>query len=65
MGRDHLIHCNSNVDVMPIFCDNESAICIANNGSYNPITKHVSIRYHFVHVALDQMHVELEYVAPD
>lgn len=45
-----------------LLCDNQSAICIANNGSYNPRTKHVDIRYHFVHDALYRKDVKLEYV---
>ncbi|XP_062542059.1 uncharacterized protein LOC134210052 [Armigeres subalbatus] len=48
----------------PIFvkCDNQAAISIANNGSYNPRTKHVSIRYHFVHDSLEQGVVQLDYL---
>ena len=47
---------------IPILCDNQSAMCIAKNGTYNPRTKHVDIRYHFVHEALDQGAVDLRYV---
>ncbi|KXJ62343.1 hypothetical protein RP20_CCG020162 [Aedes albopictus] len=45
-----------------IFCDNQSAISIAKNGSYNPRTKHVDIRYHFVHDAIDSGSVAINYV---
>lgn len=44
-------------------CDNQSAISIANNGAYNPRTKHVSIRYHFVHDSLHQGIVKLNYIS--
>lgn len=47
---------------VPINCDNQSAISIANNGSYNPRTKHVSIRYHFVHDSLQQGVAQLRYI---
>lgn len=50
------------VEAVPIFYDNQSAISIANNGSYNPRTKHVSIRYHFVHESLEQKNVKLDYI---
>ncbi|XP_055633344.1 uncharacterized protein LOC129773723 [Toxorhynchites rutilus septentrionalis] len=47
---------------IPIRCDNKSAICIAQNQGYNPRTKHLDIRYHFVRDVLDQGVVELGYV---
>ena len=48
---------------IPVHCDNQSAISIANNGSYNPRTKHVSIRYHFVHDSLQHGVVKLSYTS--
>lgn len=51
----------TNVGPVPMFCDNQSAISIAGNGSYNPRTKHVSIRYHFVHESLENGVVKLGY----
>ncbi|KXJ84276.1 hypothetical protein RP20_CCG014294 [Aedes albopictus] len=52
----------SNVGPVSVLCDNQSAISIANNGSYNPRTKHVSIRYHFVHENLENGVVKLNYI---
>lgn len=48
---------------VPIRCDNQSAICVAKNQGFNPRTKHISIRYHFVRNALDQGNVTLDYVS--
>lgn len=48
---------------VPIMCDNQSAICVARNQGFNPRTKHISIRYHFVRDALDQGNVTLDYVS--
>ncbi|XP_055632926.1 uncharacterized protein LOC129773354 [Toxorhynchites rutilus septentrionalis] len=48
---------------IPLNCDNQSAISIATNGSYNPRTKHVSIRYHFVHNSLQEGVAQLSYVS--
>ena len=45
-----------------IRCDNQSAICVARNGSFNPRTKHVDIRYHFVHDSLNNDMIQLQYV---
>lgn len=43
-------------------CDNQSAICVARNQGYNPRTKHLDIRYHFVKDVLENGIVELDYV---
>lgn len=48
---------------VPILCDNQSAICVARNQGYNPRTKHISIRYHFVREALDRGDISLDYVS--
>ncbi|XP_055605732.1 uncharacterized protein LOC129753907 [Uranotaenia lowii] len=45
-----------------IYCDNQGAINIAGNGAYNPRTKHVSIRYHFVHESLKEGAVKVKYI---
>lgn len=50
------------VRAIPIRCDNQSAICIARNQGYNPRTKHMDIKHHFVRDVLDQGVVELGYV---
>jgi hypothetical protein len=33
---------------VPLLCDNESAICMANNPIEHSRTKHIDIRYHFL-----------------
>jgi hypothetical protein len=33
---------------VPLLCDNESAICMANNPVEHSRTKHIDIRYHFL-----------------
>ncbi|XP_055605697.1 uncharacterized protein LOC129753872 [Uranotaenia lowii] len=45
-----------------IHCNNQGAISIAGNGAYNPQTKHVSIRYHFVHESLKEGVVKVKYI---
>ena len=54
-----------NLKQVPLFCDNESAIKIANNPVQHSKTKHIEIRHHFLrdHVMkkdIDIMHVNTE-----
>ena len=45
---------------MPLLCDNESAINIAENPKDRTRTKHIDIRYHFLrdHVAKGDIHID-------
>ena len=54
-----------NLKQVPLFCDNESAIKIANNPVQHSKTKHIEIRHHFLrdHVMkkdIDIIHVNTE-----
>ena len=54
-----------NLKQVPLFCDNESAIKIANNPVQHSKTKHIEIRHHFLrdHVVkedIDIIHVNTE-----
>lgn len=49
-------------DSITIRCDNQSAICIAQNEGYNPRTKHLDIKYHFVKDAVNQGAIRVEYI---
>ncbi|XP_055605006.1 uncharacterized protein LOC129753233 [Uranotaenia lowii] len=51
--------------MIQIFCDNQSAICLAQNEGNSPKTKHVAIRYCFVKDTLDNGDVELQYIPSD
>jgi hypothetical protein len=42
---------------VPLLCDNESAICMADNPVEHSRTKHIAIRYHFLR---DQQRVDIE-----
>ncbi|KXJ67889.1 hypothetical protein RP20_CCG008049 [Aedes albopictus] len=48
-----------------IRCDNQSCIAIAKNGGYNPRTKHIDIRHHYIRDALEQGIVNLSYVCTE
>jgi hypothetical protein len=45
------------LDRVPILCDNESAVKIANNSVQHSRTKHIDIRHHFLrdHVAKEDI----------
>ena len=59
--KDYVIHLKQ----VPLYCDNESAIKIANNPVQHSKTKHIEIRHHFLrdHVVkedIDIIHVNTE-----
>jgi hypothetical protein len=48
------------LEKVPLLCDNESAVKIANNPVQHSRTKHIDIRHHFVrdHVAKNDISLE-------
>lgn len=56
---------DNNDDPIEIRCDNQSCIAIAKNGGYNPRTKHIDIRHHFIKDALSRGVVQLAYVGTE
>jgi hypothetical protein len=48
---------------LEIRCDNQSAIAVAKNGGFNPRTKHIDIRHHFIHDTLNRGKITLSYVS--
>ncbi|GJT15511.1 retrovirus-related pol polyprotein from transposon TNT 1-94 [Tanacetum coccineum] len=51
--------------VVPIFCDNTSAIAISNNPVLHSKTKHIDIRYHFIRDHILKGDIELHFVPTD
>jgi hypothetical protein len=49
----------------PLYCDNQSAIALAQNDNYYTRTKHINIWYHFIHYIVKQGHIELIYCPTD
>jgi len=47
-----------------ILCDNTSAISISKNPVMHSKTKHIHIKYHFLHEQVLEQKVKLEYVPP-
>ncbi|GJU66693.1 hypothetical protein Tco_1252952 [Tanacetum coccineum] len=48
--------------MVPIFCDNTSAIAISNNPVINSRTKHIDIRYHFIRDHILKGDIELHFI---
>ncbi|GJW79977.1 hypothetical protein Tco_0143952 [Tanacetum coccineum] len=48
--------------MVPIFCDNTSAIAISNNPVLHSRTKHIDIRYHFIRDHIHKGDIELYFI---
>ncbi|GJY93003.1 hypothetical protein Tco_0508785 [Tanacetum coccineum] len=48
--------------MVPIFCDNTSAIAISNNPVLHSRTKHIDIRYHFIRDHILKEDIELHFI---
>ena len=48
--------------MLPIFCDNTSAIAISNNPVLHQRTKHIDIRYHFIRDHIMNGESELQFI---
>ena len=50
------------VDTVDIFVDNQSAIALAKNPVLHQRTKHIDIKYHFIHVEVQKGYILLRYI---
>jgi hypothetical protein len=48
-----------------IFCDNQSCIKMTKNPMFHDKTKHIEIRYHYIHDMVQKGVVKLQYVGTD
>jgi hypothetical protein len=48
---------------VPLLCDNESAICMADNPFEHNHTKHIAIRYHFLRDHQQRGDIDIAYVS--
>ena len=47
---------------VPLLCDNESAICMADNPVEHSCTKHIAIGYHFLRDHQQRGDIEISYI---
>ena len=45
-----------------LLLDNQSTITIVNNNKFHTCTKHIDIRYHFIHKAVEEELIVVKYV---
>ena len=50
---------------VPIYCDNQSAIAMTGNPVQHSLTKHISIRYHFIREHVQQKEIEMHFIPTD
>ena len=60
--RNQLLDYDLHLSKVPIYCDNTSAIAIANNPVLHIKTKHIEIRYQFIRDHVMNGDVELHFV---
>ena len=51
-----------NIDKMPLLCDNDSAVKIANNPVQHSRTKHIDIRHHFLRDHVSKGDIEISHI---
>ncbi|GJU80894.1 hypothetical protein Tco_1283259 [Tanacetum coccineum] len=60
--KSQLIDYDIQYKMVPIFCDNTSAIAISNNLVLHSRTKHIDIRYHFIRDHILKGDIELYFI---
>ncbi|KAJ9545389.1 hypothetical protein OSB04_025096 [Centaurea solstitialis] len=60
--RNQLQDYDIQLSKIPIYCDNTSAIAIANNPVLHSKTKHIEVRYHFIRDHVMNGDIELHFV---
>jgi hypothetical protein len=60
--RQTLRYCDYKLSKVPLLCDNESAIRMADNPIEHSRTKHIDIRYHFLRDHQQKGDIEIAYV---
>ena len=46
-------------------CDNQGAIALAKDNKFHARTKHINLRYHFIHEAVEDKKISLKYIPTD
>ncbi|GJY40128.1 retrovirus-related pol polyprotein from transposon TNT 1-94 [Tanacetum coccineum] len=60
--KSHLSDYDIHYKLVPIFCDNTSAIAISNNPVLHSRAKHIDIRYHFIRDHILKGDIELHFI---
>ena len=49
-------------DLLILNCDNQGAIALAKDNKFHARTKHIDVRYHFIHEAVEDGKVAVQYI---
>ena len=49
-------------DIMTVFCDNKSTICLSNNPEFHSRTKHIDIRFHYVRETIELQSIIIKHI---
>ncbi len=49
----------------PLYCDNQSAICLAKNSTFHARTKHIDVRYHWIRDTVNSREIEFKDICSD
>jgi hypothetical protein len=63
--KQTLLDCGVKFKEIPLPCDNESAIKIANNPVQRSRTKHIDIRHHFLRDHVSKKDIKIDRVSTD
>ncbi|KAL8094443.1 hypothetical protein AgCh_036105 [Apium graveolens] len=63
--RNQLLDYGLSFSKIPIYCDNQSVIAMTGNPVQHSLTKHISIRYHFIREHVNEGTIELHFVPTD
>ena len=63
--KNQLLDYGLNFSQIPIYCDNQSVIAMTGNPVQHSMSKHISIRYHFIIEHVKEGTVELHFVPID
>ena len=50
---------------LTISCDNQGAIVLAKDNKFHARTKHINLRYHFIHEAVEDSKIQVKYILMD
>ena len=50
---------------LTISCDNQGAITLAKDNKFHARTKHIDLRYHFIHEVVEDGKIQVKYILTD
>ena len=53
------------LDTTVIFCDNQSGICLSENPVFHNRSKHIDIKYHFIHNMVQRGAIRFHHIGTD